>query len=80
MNDVGPISDSSHHKFAHDIRQPVNVISLIVLSIISRITAAEGPVEVEYLLAKLDKIDRKLHEIENLVAAFERNCPDILGD
>ena len=80
MNCVGSVTESCHHKFVHDLRQPVNVISLIVLNIISKITAAEGPVEVEYLLAKLDKIDRKLHEIENLVAAFERNCPDILGD
>jgi len=73
MNCVGSVAESCHHKFVHDLRQPVNVISLIVLNIISRITANEGPVETEYLLAKLEKIDRKLNEIENLAASFEQN-------
>ena len=66
MNDPVGTTESALGKFSHDLRQSLNVISLIVMNIRSRITASDGSVDCEYLLAKLEKIDRKLQEIESL--------------
>lgn len=72
MNDPVQTAESSLGKFSHDLRQPVNVISLIVMNIRSKIATTDGPVEREYLLGKLEKIDRKLQEIESLTAGLVR--------
>lgn len=70
MNDPIGTAESSLGKFSHDLRQPLNVISLIVMNIRSNITASDGSVDREYLLTKLEKIDRKLQEIESLIAGL----------
>lgn len=51
----------------HDMRQPINVIAMTVANLRARAERDFAGMDPAYLLSKLEKIDRKLIELEEFI-------------
>lgn len=51
----------------HDMRQPLNVIAMVAANIRSRASQDFASLDEAYLLTKLDRIDKKLIELEGMI-------------
>lgn len=61
-------------EFAHDLRQPLNVIALVTANLRGRLTPVLAEPDATYLGAKLDRIENQLVKTLKLIDAMAANA------
>ncbi len=65
MSGIDPAE--ARRKLVHDARQPLNAIRLIAANVQARLKDALDPEEAAWLSAKLEKLDRQVERISELL-------------
>ncbi|MFC3175509.1 histidine kinase dimerization/phospho-acceptor domain-containing protein [Novosphingobium bradum] len=68
---VGMETDESRKKLSHDARQPLNAIRLVTANLQARLSGALDPELAAWTAAKLEKIDRQVDRLAELLGRLD---------